>query len=169
MQKFHLCYQVTLQLIIAKNLRGYLNIHNIYRYIQILRNCSQISTKLTFKLPQQAQGVSIFESTSSSWHILHSTISPGDDKFNFGEELNTLVSSTTDAVAWKDRFLLSIAASNVDSVINRSTSNTKWSPMIRYKNENSTISFKQAKGKARMVLIKFSCLISCCATTTTNN
>lgn len=38
---------------------------------------------------------------------------------------------TTEEVACRDLFLLSIAASNVDSVINRSTSNTKWSPILK--------------------------------------
>ena len=38
-----------------------------------------LKTSLTFKLPQQEQGDSMIVSSSSSWHILHSTNFLADD------------------------------------------------------------------------------------------
>lgn len=87
----------------------------------------------TFKLPQQEQGVSILESSSSSWHILHSTSFLGDDIFSN----SIFVSLAVEAADCINRFLLSIAASNVDSVSNRSTSNTKWSPILKVSEPNT--------------------------------
>ena len=88
----------------------------------------------TLRLPQHEQGVSMFESSSSSWHILHSTIFFGDCTLSNPisvEDLSLFKPSMAEEVASVDGFRLSIAASNVDSVNNRSTSKTKWSPILK--------------------------------------
>lgn len=88
----------------------------------------------TLRLPQHEQGVSMLESSSSSWHILHSTIFFGDGILSnsiSGEDLPLFKPSMAEEVASVDCFRLSIAASNVDSVNNRSTSKTKWSPILK--------------------------------------
>lgn len=51
-----------------------INKHQILHHINTSKNYRQP----TFKLPEQEQGDSIFESISSSWHILHSTSFLGD-------------------------------------------------------------------------------------------
>lgn len=102
---------------------------------QNLKLYYQIRALLTFRLPQQEQGVSILQSSSSSWHILHSTIFLGEEsslESTFWEDITIFVSFAVDAVACIKRFLLSIAASNVDSVSNRSTNKTKWSPISKF-------------------------------------
>ena len=100
--------------------------------------------ELTFKLPQQEQGVSILESWSSSWHILHSTTFPRNLISStpiFIKLRSIFASFTAEDAASIDLFLLSSAASNVDSVSNRSTSNSKWSPIFKY--HNSLPHFKE--------------------------
>lgn len=105
--------------------------------------------KLTFKLPQQEQGVSIFEFSSSSWHIRHSTIFLGEEQSLESlsyEDKSISMSSAPTSVDCFDRFLLSnIAASKVDSVSNRSTSNTKWSPILKYQHPKSKFSLLKRK------------------------
>jgi len=97
------------------------------------------SIELTFKLPQQEHGVSILESSSSSWHILHSASFPEHLTPIFNKAWSTSALVASEDAACIARFMLSIATSNVDSVSNRSTSKSKWSPI--FAQLNTTIHF----------------------------
>lgn len=106
------------------------SINNIFIYSNWKNNNMTDKGPQTFKLPQQEQGVSIFESISSSWHILHSTIFPAVKTAAASWDEQFGVTSLVIHDANWFWFLLSIAASKVDSVSNRSTRKTKWSPIL---------------------------------------
>uniref|UniRef100_A0A0A9DNI8 Uncharacterized protein n=1 Tax=Arundo donax TaxID=35708 RepID=A0A0A9DNI8_ARUDO len=82
------------------------------------------------RLPQQAQGASMLVSQSSSWQILHSTTllaePPPPPPPSAPRQYSTAtVSGCRSTIC----FSPPIAASSVDSVSSRSTSNARWSPI----------------------------------------
>lgn len=107
--------------------------HNVHHLIsnQRLFFSNVYNYAVTFKLPLQEQGVSMLQSKSSSWQILHCTIFKSPLRsFSSVFSSRILHSSSTGALPCNIRFLLWMASSIVASVINRSTRSTKWSPMM---------------------------------------
>ncbi|KAF1861159.1 hypothetical protein Lal_00000578 [Lupinus albus] len=103
----------------------------------------------TFKLPQQEQGVSILKSSSSSWHILHSTNFPGDFapcRPFFINETSTSVSFNAEDLACITLFLLSSAASNVDSKFPVPITKKNWTPHNAYREPGEGVNFINRKG-----------------------